>query len=98
MMVIEPHVFLMAAESIDACRDSLSCVALCRAVGDYHAEDPETKDLVEAYTALFAPEPRADSGDRWLNDEHIPYEERRDWRVLALLFAHEMALTGDLHL
>jgi hypothetical protein len=98
-------VYLKAAELIAATIDrpthyveklshmGCTCFAIKSAMrsGDFYGNIPE----VIAYQAVMRPAYKGDDGDPlWWNGEHT--KENQECRTWALLFAAEMARTGDL--
>lgn len=86
--------YLAAAKRIDSWKREFSCLEL-----EY--------DLVTNYDDMF--HPRGDTSTWVFNDVNeirdMPEEEfiadqetAKEYRVIALLFAHEMQKTGDLHI
>ena len=76
---------LKSAELIDSGKEKYSCDAI--------PESTQGNILANGYSRLFSPYTGDEigyPGDKWLEDILDNHEEEKQWRVLALLFFHEM--------
>ena len=80
-------VYLRAAARIDANDNTFSCVAIDIAVTDIRFYPPTTLES-KAYCALFSKRNRDTTRGRWGDEWGDTNEERKQCRVLALLFMH----------
>lgn len=81
-------VYLMAAELIDDESETYSCTSIDKVVGKHFSAQRNAYELIFA-TTLKAVRPMNNWGYEW-------GANRRECRVLALLFAHWMRVGGDL--
>lgn len=51
--------------------------------------------LADEFSAFFGPKSTCRSSGIWLHDAKLSWEERREWRALALLIAHHIAKDSE---
>ena len=84
----DSDICLEAAELVDSGKHEYSCDAIGYAVGGEYLHD-ESSLLREKYGKIFSKLSTRFSSENWLKG-FIEEKEQKNWRVLALLFFHEM--------